>query len=141
MASVARFFREKYRHFISICFLDLVTKTFLTNIWKKFHCSSSPRELSRDLLLTGGKRKFAIFKVFRAYLKELLIFFHEIFMIARSYRVIKNLLINAIVETRLKVQLANIDDFWHLSSCPFQHEPRPMIFSWKLNWYMYFYPK
>ena len=49
---VARFFREKYRHFTCIWFLDLVTKTLLAN-FKKNHDSSGPGELSRDLFSTG----------------------------------------------------------------------------------------
>ena len=59
-----------------------------------------------------------IFEVFRAYLREFSIFFHEIFMVARSHRVlaadIKSLLISALgsLETRLGVPiLAIFDDF------------------------------
>ena len=113
---VARFFREKYRHFICIWFFDLVTKILLANFKKKIQDSSGPRELSRDLFSTGGKWKFAIFEVFRAYLREFSIFFHEIFMVARSHRVlaadIKSLLISALVslETRIKVPILAI--FW-----------------------------
>ena len=55
-----------------------------------------------------------IFEVFRAYLREFLIFFHEIFMVARSHQVlaadIKSLFISALVslETRLKVPILAI---------------------------------
>ena len=38
--------------------------------------------------MIGGKRKFAIFEIFRAYLREFSIFFHEIYMVAKSYRVL-----------------------------------------------------
>ena len=54
---------------------------------------------------------FAIFEVFRAYLREFSIFFHEIYMVASSYQVlvanIKSLLITVLVslETRLKVTI------------------------------------
>ena len=113
---VARFFREKYRHFICIWFFDLVTKILFANFYKNFHGSSGPRELSRDLFSTVGKRKFAIFEVFRAHLSEFSILFHEIYMVARSYQVlaadIKRWLISALVglETRLKVPILAI--FW-----------------------------
>ena len=60
---VARFFREKNWYFICIRFLDLFTKILLAKFKKKFHGSSGPRELSRDLFSIGGKRKFAIFEV------------------------------------------------------------------------------
>ena len=70
-----------------------------------------------------------IFEVFRAYLREFSIFFHEIFMVERSDRVlaadIKSLLISFLVslETMLKVPiLAIFDDFLHFSSCPFWHK-------------------
>ena len=62
----------------------------------------------------GGNRKFVIFEVFRAYLREFSIFFHEIFMIARSHQVlaadIKSLYISTLVslETRLKVPILAI---------------------------------
>ena len=55
-----------------------------------------------------------IFEVFRAYLREFFIFFHEIFMVARSHQVlaadIKSLFISALVslETRLKVPILAI---------------------------------
>ena len=55
---VARFFREKYRHFICIWFLDLVTKILFANFWKKNYGSSGTRELSHDLFSTGGKCNF-----------------------------------------------------------------------------------
>ena len=48
---------------------DLVTKILFANFLKKIHGSSGPRELSRDFLSTGGKRKYAIFEVIRAYLR------------------------------------------------------------------------
>ena len=52
-----------------------------------------------------------IFEVFRAYLREFLIFFHEIFMVARSNQVlaadIKSSFISALgsLETRPKVKI------------------------------------
>ena len=88
-----------------------VARFFVKNIGKFYVFSSSPRELSRDLFSTGGKRKFAIFEVFRAYLKEFSILFYEIFMVARYHQVlaadIKGMLISALVslETRLKVMI------------------------------------
>ena len=57
-----------------------------------------------------------VFEVFRAYLREFLTFFHEIFMVARSCGRNKKLLVSALVslEKRLKVPiLAIFDDFWH----------------------------
>ena len=67
---------------------------------KKKQGSSLPRELLRDLFSTGGKRKLAIFEVVTAYLRDFSIFFYEIYMGARSYRLlkadIKCLLINAL---------------------------------------------
>ena len=93
---------------------------------KDFQDFSGPRELSRDLLSTGGKRIFAIFKVFRACLREFSIFFREIYKVARSYQTfatdIKSLLITALVsmETMLKILIfAIFDDFLHFSICPF----------------------
>ena len=85
-----------------------VTKTLLANFLKRFQGSSFFPRLSRDLFSTGGKQKFAN-KVIRAYLTEFSIFFHKIFMVARSRGVlaadIKSLLVSALVnlETRLKV--------------------------------------
>ena len=82
-------------------------------------------ELSRDLFLTGGKRKFAIFEVFREYLKEFSIYF---LLNLHSSKILSNscgrhhLLWSGLVslESRLKVPiLAIFDDFWHFSSCPF----------------------
>ena len=55
-----------------------------------------------------------IFEVFRSYIREFSIFFHEIFMVARSHRVpaadIKSLLISALgsLATRLKVPILAI---------------------------------
>ena len=94
-------------------FLTLLLK-FYWLTFKKSQGSSSPRELSRDLFSTGGKRKFSIFEVFRAYLKEFSIFFHEIYLVAKSYRAltedIKSLIISAVVslETRLKVPIFSL---------------------------------
>ena len=91
--------------------LSYVTRILLAYFKKKFQSSSCPRELLRDIFSTGGKQKFAIFKAFRAYLKEFLIFFHEIFIVARYYQVlvadINSLLISALVslEERLKVSI------------------------------------
>ena len=102
--------------------------TFLLKVYYLTFKTSGPRELSRDLFSTGGKWKFVIFEVFRAYLREFLIFFHEIFMVARSHQLlaadIKSLFISALVslETRLKVPTLAI--FWrflmfvvHISAC------------------------
>ena len=90
-----------------------------------------------------------IFEVFRAYLREFSIFFREIFMVARSHRVlaadIKSLLISALVslETRLKVP-----NFGHFLTiiCIFQAVrfsisigPRAMIFYYNLVQSMYFH--
>ena len=77
--------------------------------------SGGPIELSGDLFLTRSKRKL-VFVFFRVYFREFSIFFHEIFIVARSYRVlaadIKSLLISALVslETRLKVPILAL--FW-----------------------------
>ena len=62
------------------------------------------------------KWNFQFFRVFRAYLREFSIFFHEIHIVARSYQAlaadIKSLLIKALVslETRLKVSI--LANFW-----------------------------
>ena len=70
--------------------------------------SSYPRELWRDLFSKGVNKKF--------HLREFVIFFREMYMVARSYQAltadIKSLLINALVslETRLKVPILAI--FW-----------------------------
>ena len=107
-------------------------QTFLLKFYclKDFHRSSGPRKLSRDFLSTGGKRNFAIFEVFKAYLSEFSIYFHEICMVAKSYQVlavyIKSLLLSALVslERRLKVPiLAIFDAFWHFSSWSLWHKP------------------
>ena len=102
-----------------------VSKILLANFKKTIHGFSGSRELSRDLS-TEGKRKFAIFEVFRAYLEEFSIFFRDIYMVARSYQAlaadIKSLLVTALVslETRLKVPiLAIFDDLGSFSSCLF----------------------
>ena len=64
--------------------------------------------------MTGVKRKFAIFEAFGAYLRESLIFFDKIFMVARTHQVlavdIKNFLVSALVslETWLKVPIMAI---------------------------------
>ena len=81
---------------------------------KKIKGSTCPRELSRDLFSTGGKRKFAIFKVFRAYLRVFDIFSYNFFVVASSYPVlaakINSLLISALVclETKLNVPILSI---------------------------------
>ena len=96
-------------------FLTLLLK-FYYLVFIKIQGSSGSRELSRDLFSTGGKRKFVIFEVFRAYLREFSIFFHEIFMVARYHRVlaadIKSLLVSDLVslETGLKVPILAIFD-------------------------------
>ena len=85
-----------------------VTEILLAKFLKKFQGSSCPRELSSDLSSAVDIRNFAIFEDFRAYLREFLIFVHEIFTIARSYQVlaadIKSLLESAQVslEKRLR---------------------------------------
>ena len=72
--------------------------------------SSCPRE-PRVASCRQGQTKFCDFKVFRGHLKEFSIFFHEIYMIARSYQVlaadIKTLNISPLVslETRLRVPI------------------------------------
>ena len=52
-----------------LIFLKFYGLTFMKN-----QGSSYPRELSRDLFSTGGKRKFAIFEGFRTDLREFNIF-------------------------------------------------------------------
>ena len=64
------FFVKNIGKFYSYDFLALLLKCF----WLTFEVSSCPRELSRDLFSTGGK--------------QVSIFFHGIFMVARSYPVI-----------------------------------------------------
>ena len=57
------------------CHLEGVKKSANDMHWlfaNFFQVSSGPRELSRELFPTGGKRKLAIFEVFRAYIMELL---------------------------------------------------------------------
>ena len=105
---------EKYRQVLFIWIFGLVSKILFANLKKKIQASSFPRKLSRDLFSTLGKWKFKIFEVFRAYLRWFSIFFHEIFTVARSYRLlatsIKSLLIRTLVslETRLKVPILAI---------------------------------
>ena len=112
-------------------FLPTLLKFYWLTL-KTIHGSSFSRELSRDLFSTGGKRKFAIFEVFRAYLREFSIFFHEIFMVERYYRVlaadIKISIVNALLslETRLKIPILVL--FCRLFGifadfCPFRHKP------------------
>ena len=107
------FFVKNIGELYTYDFLLMLLK-FYWLTFKKSQSSNLPRELSRDLFSTEGKRKFAIFEVFRAYLREFSIFFHEIYMVARSYQVlaadIKSLLISALVslETRLKVPILAI---------------------------------
>ena len=121
-----KIFSWKNRLFVCIWFLDLVTKIQLAN-FKNLKGSSCSTELSRDLFSTGGKRKFAIFEVFRAYLTEFSIFLHEIF-IARSYRVlathIKSLFVSALIglETRSRFWPFFVD-FCRFWNCPFWHKP------------------
>ena len=114
---VARFFfSQKYRQIVSVWLFAYGSKILLPNFFKKVKGSSFPRKLSRELFSRWGKRKFAILEVFRAYLRKFSIFFHEIFMVARSNRVlaadIKSLLISTLgsLETRLKVTIFAI--FW-----------------------------
>ena len=59
----------------------------------KFYCqkdskASCPRELSCDLILPRGKQNLLVFEVFRACVREFSTVFHEIFVVARSYRVL-----------------------------------------------------
>ena len=74
--------------------------------------------LSRDFFSTGGKQKFAIFEVFRAYLREFSIFFHEIYMVARSYQAlaadIKSLLISALVSLETRLKSPNLGHFFSI---------------------------
>ena len=85
---------------------------------KKFQGSICPRELSHDLFSTGGKRKVVIVEVFRSYLREFSIFFHEILVIARFHhdlatdiKGLPSALFS--LETRLEVPIFAIyDDFW-----------------------------
>ena len=73
-----------------LCLLLLLQDLFVKNIGKfyvydlfavllKFYwltfISSCLRELSRDLFSIGGKRKFSIFEVFRAYFRDFSAFF------------------------------------------------------------------
>ena len=125
-----KIFLEKYWQILCILFVGHVNKVLLAKSQKKLQGSSCPRELSCYLLLTGGKWQFSIFEVFRSYLSEFSIFFHEICIVASSYRLlaasIKILLISALIslETRLKVQIfAIFDDFWHFSRCSFWYKP------------------
>ena len=61
-----------------------------------------------------GKQKLEIFEVFRAYLRVFKIF-HEIFMVARSYKVlaedIKSLLISALVDQERRLKSPDIGHF------------------------------
>ena len=103
---VARFFSEKIGILYAYDFWTLVLK-FYWLTFKKIQGSSCSRELSSDLLLTGVKRKFAIYR-FLEHISEFSIFFYKIFMVARFDRVlatlIRSLLISALVglKTRLK---------------------------------------
>ena len=80
-------------------FLPMLLK-FYWLTFEKCQGSRFPRELSRDILSTGGKQIFAIFEVFRGYLREFSILFHEIYMVTRSYQVlaadIKSVLLSAL---------------------------------------------
>ena len=112
------FFVKNIAKFYVYDFLAVLLKLY----WLTF-ISSCPRELSRDLFSIGGKRKFSICEVFRAYFRDFSIFFHEIFMVAGSHRVlasdIKRLLVNALlsIETRLKVPiLVILLQFWHFGN-------------------------
>ena len=106
---VERFFREMHQQILSIWFLVVLLKFY----WLNFS-SSCPGELPRDLFSAGGKRKYAIFQVFRAYPRDTSIVSHEIFMVARSHRVlaadIKSLLISAL----LSLESFFFSEFWFL---------------------------
>ena len=58
--------------FYAFDFLTLLLKFFLL---KNFQDSSCPRELSRDLFSTGGKRTFAIFEGLEHILQSFQYFF------------------------------------------------------------------
>ena len=57
-----------------------VTKILSANFYKYFQGSGGSRELSSDFSSTRGKRKLVVFDVFRPYLKDFSLFFHEIFI-------------------------------------------------------------
>ena len=84
--------------------------------------------MSRDLFSSRGKRKIVVFEVFSVYLRKFSIFFYEIFMVARSHRVlaadIKSLLISALVSLETRSRFWQFfDDFLHFLSCPFWYNP------------------
>ena len=54
---VARFFLEKYRQIVCVCFILPMLLKFCWLALEKFQGSSFPRELPRDVFLTGDKRK------------------------------------------------------------------------------------
>ena len=65
----ARLFREQYQQSLWIWFFGRVTKILLADL-KKNQGSSCPSKLAHDLFLAGSNKKFAIFEIFRAYLRE-----------------------------------------------------------------------
>ena len=130
-------FREKNRHSICIWFFDLGTKILLANL-KKINGSSGPRELSRDLLSTGGERKLSVFEVLE-HISEFSKFSREIYLLSRSYRAlaenIKNLLISALVsvETRLKFPTFAIFGIFQALRFSTSLWPRTMLFLQKFS--------
>ena len=116
LGGFARFFGTKYQHILWIWFFSHVTEILFANIWKKFQGSSFPSELSRDLYSTGGKQKFAIFKIFRAYL-EFSVFLHEIFIVDHLIKFLRQttkvcLSPLVILKTRIRVPILQFfDDF------------------------------
>ena len=112
---VARFFAKKIGKFNAYKLLTLWLKSY-SPISKNIIRLCRLQGAATWPPLDRGKRKFAIFEVFRAYLGDFSIFFHETYMIARSYQVlaadIKSLLISALVslEASLKWLKLSPDD-------------------------------
>ena len=76
---------------------------------------------------SGGSRELVVFDVFRPYLKDFSLFFHEIFIDSKILipvlaAEIKSLIVSVLVtlETRLKVPILPIfDEWWRFLSYPF----------------------
>ena len=96
-------------------FFPMLTKLYWLPFKKTFKALASLEscQLSRDLFLSGVDEKVQ-FSRFLEHILEFSIFFHEIYMVERSYQVlaldIKSLLLSAPVslETRLKVPILDI---------------------------------
>ena len=69
----------------------LVTKILFTYLYHNFHGSGSPRELSRDLYLTGGERKLESCESLK-YMSGNLNLFMNFFRIARYYKLLSQTL-------------------------------------------------